>query len=87
MKSSVKIIFEEEVFEGAPSEIIDDLREKNFRRDEFPNAESFLHCIRDNFVRLTDMPCPLPEGSLDVRARALLERLAEVDALEILEDG
>ncbi len=87
MKSSVKIIFEEEVFEGAPSEIIDDLREKNFRRDEFPNAESFLRCIRDRFVRLTDMPCPLPEGSLDVQARALLERLAEVDALEILEDG
>jgi hypothetical protein len=43
--------------------------------------------MRDSFVRLTDMPCPLPEGSLDVRARALLERLAEVDALEILEDG
>ncbi|NLV46665.1 MAG: hypothetical protein GXY07_19465, partial [Candidatus Hydrogenedentes bacterium] len=49
----MKIIFEEEVFEGAPSEIIDDLREKNFRRDEFPNAESFLRCIRDRFVRLT----------------------------------
>jgi hypothetical protein len=87
VKSSVKIIFEEEVFEGAPSEIIDDLREKNFRRDEFPSTESFLRCMRDSFVRLTDMPCPLPEGSLDVRARALLERLAEVDALEILEDG
>lgn len=87
MKSSVKIIFEEEVFEGAPSEIIGDLRGKNFRRDEFPNTESFLRCMRDRFVRLTDMPCLLPEGSLDVRARALLERLAEVDALEILEDG
>ena len=83
----MKIILEEEVFEGAPSEIIDDLREKNFRRDEFPSTESFLRCMRDSFVRLTDMPCPLPEGSLDVRARTLLKRLAEIDALEILEDS
>ena len=57
MKSSVKIIFEEEVFEGAPSESIEDLREKNFSRDEFPKAESFLRCIRDRSVWLTDMPC------------------------------
>lgn len=83
----MRIRIEEDVYEGSPADIIDDLREKNFHRDEFPDIESFLRYMRDSFVRLTDMSCTLPEGSTEVRARAMIERMAEVDALEILEDA
>ncbi len=60
---------------------------KTFIGMKFPDIESFLRYMRDSFVRLTDMPCILPEGSTEGRARAMIERMAEVDALEILEDA
>lgn len=83
----MKIRIEEEVYEGSPADILDDLRQESFRKEDFPNTESFLRYMRNNFVRLTDMPCGLPKGSTEARARAMLERLADIDALEILEDG
>lgn len=81
----MRIRIDEDTYEGSPADIIDDLREQSFHKDDFPNMESFLRHMRNNFTRLTDMPCELPEGNADVRAKAMLERLAEVDALEILE--
>ncbi len=82
----MRIRIDDDTYEGSPADIIDDLRERSFHKDDFPNTESFLRHMRNNFTRLTDMPCELPEGNADVRAKAMLERLAEVDALEILEN-
>lgn len=81
----MRIRIDEDTYEGSPADIIDDLREQSFHKDDFPNTKSFLCHMRNNFTRLTDMPCELPEGSADIRAKAMLERLAEIDALEILE--
>ncbi len=83
----MKIRIDEDVYEGSPADIIDDLREQSLHKDEFPNTNSFLRYMRDSFVRLTDMPCELPEGAIDIRARAMLEQLANIDALEILESN
>lgn len=81
----MKIIFEDEVFEGSPSEIIDQFRRDTFDVDDFPDSASFLRYMRNNFVRMTDMPFDLPDGDLDTRAKAMLEKLSEIDALEIIE--
>ncbi len=81
----MKIIFEDEVFEGTPSEIIDLFRRNSFDTDDFPDTAGFLRYMRNNFVRMTDIPFDLPDGDLDTRARAMLEKLSEIDALEIIE--
>ncbi len=81
----MKIIFEGEVFEGTPSEIIDQFRRTTFDSSAFSDTVSFLRYMRDAFERVTELPCELPEGSLDERAEAMLYRLADIDALEIIE--
>ncbi len=83
----MKIIFEDEVLKGTPSEIIDQIRRNSFDADDFPDTPSFLRFMRNSFVRMTDIPFDLPEGDLDTRSRAMLEQLAEIDALEIVAGG
>lgn len=83
----MKIIFEDEVFEGAPSGIIDELRRRTFDSSAFADTVSFLKYMKDTFERMTELPCELPEGSLDERAEAMLRRLADIDALEIISGG
>ncbi|WP_258106864.1 hypothetical protein [Christensenella minuta] len=80
----MKIIFGDEVFEGTPSEIIDQFRRNTFDNSAFVDAVSFLQYMKDTFERMTDMPCALPKGTLDERAEAMLRRLADIDALEII---
>ena len=81
----MKIIFEDEVFEGTPSEIIDQFRRDSFDMDDFPDSASFLKFMRNNYVRLTDRECDLPDGSLDERANVMLEKLADIDVLELID--
>ena len=82
----MKIVFEEEVFEGTPSEIIDQLRDIAFDADDFPDCDSFLWYMQNNFVRLTGIPCDLPDGDTNTRAKAMLSKLAEIDAIMIVEE-
>ena len=80
----MKIIFENEVYEGSPSDIIDQFRRESLNAEDFPNSVSFLRFMQNNYRRFTDRECDLPNGSLDVRAKVMLEKLADVDALEII---
>ncbi|MGI6175202.1 MAG: hypothetical protein ACOYJC_03360 [Christensenellales bacterium] len=81
----MKIIFEEEVFEGTPSEIIDQFRRKTFDSSAFADSVSFLQYMRDTFERMTELPCELPSGTLDERAEAMIRHLADIGALEIID--
>ncbi len=83
----MRIAMDEKTFEGSPSGIIGELRQECFHKDEFPDTESFLRFMQFNFTNVTGLPCELPEGTLGERARAMLERLEEIGALEILEIG
>jgi hypothetical protein len=83
----LRIVMDEKAYEGSPSGIIGELRQEHFHKDEFLDTESFLRYMQFNFKCVTGMPCELPEGTVDERARAMLERLAEIGALEILENG
>ncbi len=79
------LIFEDQIFQGTPSEIIDQFRRDSFKADDFPDTVSFLRFMRNNYVRMTDISFELPDGDLDTKAKAMLEELADIDALEIVE--
>ena len=87
VKVSMKIIFEDEVFEGTPPEIIDQFRRKTFDSSAFADSVSFLQYMQDTFERMTELPCELPKGTLDERAEAMIQHLADIGALEIMEDA
>lgn len=81
----MKIRIDTRPYEGSRAEILEQLRPASFGPTEFPDAESYLWQLRSNFMRATDLECPLPEGSLERQARAVSARLAEAGALEVLE--
>ena len=53
----------------------------------FPDAESYLWQLQNNFIRMTDQECHLPEAGLEKQAQVMFAALAKVGALEVLEDG
>lgn len=83
----MKLRIDERTYEGSGVEILEQLRLVSFDPTEFPDAESYLWQLRSNFMRATDLECPLPEGSLERQARAMFALLAKAGALEVLEDG
>ena len=82
----MKIRIEGDVFEGTPAELIDRFRRASFRAEDFPDSAGFLQHMQNQFIRMTELACILPDGDLDARAKAMLERLADIDALEIIDD-
>ena len=83
----MKIRIDARDYEGSGTEILEQLRLASFDPTEFPDAESYLWQLRSNFMRTTDLDCPLPEGSLERQARAMFALMAKAGALEVLEDG
>lgn len=83
----MKIRIEETTYEGGAAEIMDQLRELSFDRAEFASTKNYIHYLRDNFTRMTGLPCELPEGDTESQARYMMGRLSEIGALELLEDG
>ena len=55
--------------------------------DEDTDAESYLWQLQNNFIRMTDQECHLPEAGLEKQAQVMFAALAKVGALEVLEDG
>lgn len=82
----MKIRIEEEIYEGTPSEIMESLWDGSFDKNQFPDLDRYITYMCSTFERMTDIPCDIPNGTTDERAHALLLRLAEIDALEVVED-
>ena len=82
----MKIRIETEVYEGSPAAIVEQLWEDSFDKSQFPELGGFITHMAESFERMTDMPCVVPKGSLDERAHAVLMRLQDIDALEVLDD-
>ena len=82
----MKIRIDETTYEGSATEIMDQLRELSFDGAEFASTKNYIHYLRDNFIRMTGLPCELPEGDTESRARHMMDRLAEIGAIELLED-
>ena len=67
--------------------IMDQLRLSAFDPTEHPDTQSYLQQLRANFIRTTGLDCPLPEGSVERQAQAMIDRLAKYGALEVIRDG
>jgi len=82
----MKVRIEEEIYAGTPSEIVELLRENAFDREQFPDLDGYIGYMCESFERMTDLSCTVRGESLDDRAKELLLRFADIDALEVLED-
>lgn len=83
----MKIRIDENIYEGTGEAIMDQLRLASFDPTEHPDAESYLQQLRANFIRSTGLDCPLPQGSVERQAQAVIEQLARYGALEVVHNG
>lgn len=81
----MRIRIEEDVYEGTPMEIMGQLWDGSFDKEQFPSLEGYIRYMCNNFTRLTDVPYKY-ERDIHAQAKALLLQLGEIDALEVLED-
>ena len=83
----MKICIDERIYEGSGEAIMEQLRLSAFDPTEHPDAQSYLQQLRANFIRTTGLDCPLPDGSVERQAQAMIEKLAKYGALEVIHDG
>ena len=83
----MKICIDERTYEGSATEIMEQLRQQTFDPTEYPDTESYIHQLRSNFIRTTDLDCPLPESGVEGQALAMFAHLAKAGALVILEEN
>ena len=82
----MKICIDERAYQGSAAEIMEQLRQQTFDPTEYPDTESYIHQLRSNFIRATDLECDLPESSVEGQALAMFAHLAKAGALTILEE-
>lgn len=82
----MKICIDERVYEGSGTEIMEQLRQQTFDPTEYPDTESYIHQLRSNFMRATDLDCPLPDGDTERQALVMFAQLARAGALTVLEE-
>ena len=81
----MKIQIEDTTYTGTGTEIMDQLRDRSFDPTEFPATDTYIWFLQSNVIRTTEMDCPLPDGSTERRAQAMLKHLERIGALVLLE--
>lgn len=81
----MKIQIEDTTYTGTGTEIMDQLRDRSFDPTEFPDTDTYIWFLQSNVIRTTEMDCPLPDGSTECRAQAMLKHLERIGALVLLE--
>ena len=81
----MKIQIEDTTYTGTGTEIMDQLRDCSFDPTEFPDTDTYIWFLQSNVIRTTEMDCPLPDGSTERRAQAMLKHLERIGALVLLE--
>ena len=81
----MKIQIEDTTYTGTGTEIMDQLRDRSFDPTEFPDMDTYIWFLQSNVIRTTEMDCPLPDGSTERRAQAMLKHLERIGALVLLE--
>ncbi len=82
----MKICIDEHTYEGSAAEIMEQLRQQTFDPTEYPDTESYIFQLRSNFIRATDLDCPLPDSGVEGQALAMFAHLDKAGALTILEE-
>lgn len=81
----MKIQIEDTTYTGTGTEIMDQLRDRSFDPTEFPDTDTYIWFLQSNVIRTTEMDCPLPDGSTERWAQAMLKHLERIGALVLLE--
>ena len=81
----MKIQIEDTTYTGTGTEIMDQLRDRSFDPTEFQDTDTYIWFLQSNVIRTTEMDCPLPDGSTERRAQAMLKHLERIGALVLLE--
>lgn len=81
----MKIQIEDTTYTGTGTEIMDQLRDRSFDPTGFPDTDTYIWFLQSNVIRTTEMDCPLPDGSTERRAQAMLKHLERIGALVLLE--
>ena len=84
---ALKVNIDGTTYEGTGEAIMDQLRLSAFDPTEHPDAQSYLQQLRANFIRSTGLDCPLPDGTVERQAQAMIDKLAKYGALEVIRDG
>lgn len=83
----MRIQIDKDIYSGSAVEIMEQLRQQVFDTGDFPNVETYLWYLRQNYERMTNLRCELPKGNLELQARAMFYSLAEIGALQLLEEA
>ena len=83
----MKIYMDGTMYEGTGMEIMESLRQQSFDPTEYPDTESYIWQLRENFIRTTGLDCILPESDVERQAQTMIAHLAKAGSLEVLEDG
>lgn len=80
----MKVRIEDQDYRGTPVEILDQLRMEADRG--IPNVAEYIRFVQDNVQRMSGQPCTLDGGSTEKRAASLIDHLAALYALEVMEE-
>lgn len=83
----MKIQIDEDIYSGSAVEIMEQLRQQLFDTGDFPDVATYLWYLRQNYERMTGLRCDLPKGNLELQAQAMFYSLAEIGALQLLEES
>ena len=80
----MKIQIDEDIYSGSAVEIMEQLRQQLF---DTGDLATYLWYLRQNYERMTGLRCDLPKGNLELQVRAMFYSLAEIGALQLLEEA
>lgn len=83
----MRIQIDEDIYTGSAVEIMEQLRQQVFDTGDFPDVETYIWHLRQNYERMTNLRCDLPKGNIELQARAMFYSLAEIGALQLLEEA
>ena len=84
--TKMRIQIDEDIYTGSAVEIMEQLRQRVFDTGDFPDVETYIWYLHQNYERMSGLWCELPKGNLELQARAMFYSLAEIGALQLLEE-
>lgn len=83
----MKICNEDATYEGSPAEILAQLRDAAFSRDDFTSFREYLTYAARRIEDLTDIHIPIEQYDTDDGAALeIISALESIGALDVLED-
>ena len=73
------------IYNMRPEQIHFDIADWAIAGNRIPDVAEYIRFVQDNIQRMSGQPCPLDGGSTEKRALSLIDHLAALYALEVME--